>query len=293
MRQSVLALAFLPLSATAQTVIDFDDLPGLVPASGFGPNTPAAADRMIDSEYFDLGVLFESGGGGLFRAAPTNPVSPPNCVTATKPGPVISYSVPARATFWFGDRPGVVDFVQVALTDTSFPSELEAYDFEGNLLGRATGGASAVLRVDAPGAIRSVLVQQGPMGFDDFTFDGLAPLSALAVTPLLPGHAGSTSRWIATGATAGEPLLLELALDGSQGPSTSFGLVADAQGEASLSVPIPPYLIGRLVSARVRSVSQVSPWSERVVAPAPDATAPGPLRSLRPGQALRGEAPPR
>src|SRR5262249_23669411 len=42
----------------------------------------------------------------------------------------------------------------------------------------ATGGAAATLTVTFPGQIHSVRINQGPMAFDDFTFDGLQGTAA-------------------------------------------------------------------------------------------------------------------
>lgn len=119
--------------AASEVTIDFDGFLGRMGA--FTAGTPFGTDYLIDVEYAPLGVLFDSGGGGLLLAAPNNPVSRPNTVTATEAGPVISYTVPATAEFWMGDRPAAADFVQVTLTNTTSPSSMEAYDYFGNLLG--------------------------------------------------------------------------------------------------------------------------------------------------------------
>ena len=83
--------------------IGFDDEFGKPPP--FGSGTPSSTEFLIDIEYLDQGVLFDSAGGGVVASAASNVASPPNLVTASGPGPVISYSDPATATFWEGDRP--------------------------------------------------------------------------------------------------------------------------------------------------------------------------------------------
>ena len=55
-------------------------------------------------------------------------------------------------------------------------------------------GASAVLRVDGPGAIHSVVLNQGPYAFDDFTFDGLAPAPGGAALLAFAGMASLRRR---------------------------------------------------------------------------------------------------
>ena len=107
------ALVVLVAPAPAQTVIDFDDAPGKLPP--FGTGEPVRPGFIVDGQYLPSGVLFDSGGGGLARCVASNPVSPPNTVTSTQPGPVISYSVPSSASFWLGDQRAVVDYVQLTL----------------------------------------------------------------------------------------------------------------------------------------------------------------------------------
>jgi hypothetical protein len=251
-------------SASAQTVIDFDDATGQLPPFSTGqPVRPAA---MIDGQYLPLGVLFDSGGGGLARCVASNPVSVPNTVASTQPGPVISYTVPSDSSFWLGDHPAVVDYVQLTLSDTSSSSTLEAFDFQGNLLGTSSGGASATLRVDAPGEIHFARVQQGPMAFDDFTFDGLQPITALAVTPPRPGRAGTANTLVVTGAQPFEPLLLWIDIGG--GEPAIVSTVADGSGEAQHTLNIPAALSGLPLRSRVAAPSSSSsPWVSDVLAP--------------------------
>jgi hypothetical protein len=171
-----LACAFLAglgsVRGMAQTVIiDFDDSPGS--AGPFSEGTPVLDQYLIDDEYAALGVRFDSGGGGLSLSAPSNPVSAPNTVGATQPGPALSYTMPVEATFELLGGAAIVDSVSLTLTNSSASSSLEAYDLNGLLLGGDVGAASAVLTVDFPGLIHRVVLRQGPMAFDDFSFTNL------------------------------------------------------------------------------------------------------------------------
>src|SRR5262249_53121467 len=74
------------------TLIDFDDRPGYPGPLFQGDVIPP--EFVIDDEYLDRGVLFDSAGGGIFIAAPSNPVSPPNTVGGLGIGSVIDYFTP-------------------------------------------------------------------------------------------------------------------------------------------------------------------------------------------------------
>lgn len=179
-------LVLLSSIARAQVVINFDDRPGIPPP--FGPITP---EFLINNQYAALGVVFSSAGGGIVVTAPSNPVSPPNTVAATVPGPVIDYSGPVDATFQIDGVATTVDTVSLTFSNSSSPGRLEAYDENGGLLGSTSGGASAVLTITFPGLIHSVRIQQGPMAFDDFTFDGLRPIWRLeSILPTSGSEAG-------------------------------------------------------------------------------------------------------
>jgi len=170
-----LLVVALPCTASvcgAQTVIDFDSMQGQSPPGG-----PVAPQFLVHDQFLSLGVRFDSAGGGIAVNAPGNPVSPPNTCTATMingGGPYVSYTDDVTATFWVGSTAAVVDYVSVALSNSTSPSSLEAFDSNGVSLGASNGGASAVLLVSFPGQIHTVVIHQGPMAFDDFTFDGLS-----------------------------------------------------------------------------------------------------------------------
>ena len=152
-------------------VIDFDGIRGQVSES-FAEGEPATV--LVSDEFAELGVLFESAGGGIFVGAAARTTSQPNVVGATAPGPVISYSEAVEARFVTpeGD-PAVTGSVRIALTDSSRTSTLEAYDCRGELVDSASGSGRRQLTVEAPGRIRRVVIRQGPMSFDDFTFEAV------------------------------------------------------------------------------------------------------------------------
>jgi hypothetical protein len=166
----VTILGLFTAHAHGQVVVNFDDRPGMPPP--FGEGTPIAPQFLINSQYSAMGVFFNSGGGGIALTEPANPVSPPNCVSATAPGPVLTYAANAfaTATFSLGGNPAVVSTASLTLTGTSSTSLLQAFSFNGQLLGSVSGGASATLTVSFPGQIHSVRLSQGPFAFDDFTF---------------------------------------------------------------------------------------------------------------------------
>ena len=192
---ALVTIACAAAPARAQVTINFDDRPGLT--GSFEEGRPVPPQFVIDDEYAALGVRFTSAGGGVALCAGSNPVSPPNTVTATGPGPVISYSHPVFATFHFGDTPGVVDRVSLTFTSSTQPSALDAFDVNGALLGSATGGASATLTLTFEDRIHRVQVRQGPMAFDNFTFAGLQAVpepscsAALAALTLAARRRGS------------------------------------------------------------------------------------------------------
>lgn len=113
----------------------------------------------------------------MIVAVSANRVSPPNVATASAPGvaPVKDYTQPVTATFLLSGGPAVVDSVSLTLSSTSSSSLLEAYDVLGNLIATASGGALATLTVSVTGSIHRLILHQGPLAFDDFTFTNLAP----------------------------------------------------------------------------------------------------------------------
>jgi hypothetical protein len=181
---SIVAAAALALPLVAQqTVIDFDNLAGMSPP--FGQGAPVAPQFLITNQYLPQGVLFNSAGGGVAICAAGNPVSAPNTATATTAGPGLSYIDSASASFWCNNIPAHVDTVSITLSSSSSFSTLEAYDLGGNLLGSSSGAASSQITVNFPGQIYSVVILQGPMAFDDFTFSpqpACGPLSGTYCT---------------------------------------------------------------------------------------------------------------
>lgn len=174
-------------TVNATTIINFDDRPGQ--PSPFGEGIPVQPQYLINDEYLSQGVLFNSAGGGICVHAAGNCVSAPNVAGATGPGPVMSYSQPVDASFWIGNIAAVVDYVSITLTNTSSKSKLIAYAYNGDILGSASGGASATLTVNFTGQINKIKIEQGPMAFDNFTFDGLTAIPEPA-TLLLIGLGG-------------------------------------------------------------------------------------------------------
>jgi hypothetical protein len=158
--------------ASAQTVIDFDNILATCP-----PNGQVAPGCLVHDEYLAQGVRFDSAGGGVGIGASSNPVSPPHVATATMlvgGVPYMSFTNTVQATFWVNSTiASTVDYVSITLSSSSSNSTLEAFDLAGLSLGSSSGGASATLTVTFPGQIHSVVIHQGPMAFDDFTFDGL------------------------------------------------------------------------------------------------------------------------
>ncbi len=177
------------VAIASTTIIDFDDRPGgpPTPDSGFSIIEP---QFIISDEYAGIGVLFDSGGGGVHLSAASNPVSSPNLVSATAPGPRAGIGNPIFATFSLGTYDAVVDFVSIDLSDSSHSgTTLSVFDINNVLLGTDAGGASATLQFAENSSIHSIRVD-GVFAFDNFTFSGLQPVpepntAALAAFGLL------------------------------------------------------------------------------------------------------------
>jgi hypothetical protein len=165
-------------------LINFDDRPGLT--GGFAQGTPVPPEYLISTQYEGLGVRFGSGGGGVALCAPSNPVSPPNTVSATGPGPVISFTMPVTAAFFISGDGAVVDSVSLTLTNSSGghgPIVLTAYGVDGSVLGSdSTQSPSVTLHVGAAGQIHQVVLSGQSFAFDNFQFEGLSvPCPSAAV----------------------------------------------------------------------------------------------------------------
>lgn len=167
--------ALLDNFAHATTIINFDDRPGFncFASGGCSQGEPIPDPFVINTQYQNRGVVFNSTGGGVAILNGDNPVSKPNVATPTTTGPAISYTDPVFATFMVGTNSAVVDSVTITLTNSSSKSTLRAFDVNGKLLTSTSGGRSAILTVTAPGLIHSVELSGGPEAFDNFSFTGL------------------------------------------------------------------------------------------------------------------------
>lgn len=159
---------------SAPVLIDFDDRQGLVCPCLDG--SPVPAQFIVNDEYLAYGVSFDSPGGGVFLGAGTNPITAPNAAAGTAFGPIIDFSVPGSAIFSIDGNPAVVDFVQLTITSTSWPSTLSAFDTNGEFLGSVSGGMLDNLRLNFSGRIHSVILSSPRVAFDNFIFDGLSPV---------------------------------------------------------------------------------------------------------------------
>lgn len=238
-------------------VLDFDELQGQLPP--FLEGTPVQPDVLIDTQYFDLGVVFDAPGGGIFVAETPNSASLPNAAGSTSPGPLISYSDTITANFWVGDAPATVGFFSVRTSGPS-SSTVSLYDVRGRRFATGTGAGTFIFQGTG---LRTVHIDLGPMAFfDDFTFTDLQAVQGLVLSPLLPGRAGATNELRVTGGTPGETVLVEIGLDarspGARLPSTARTLrVApiDADGRATVSFDIPADCAGMRLTARALSAS--------------------------------------
>jgi hypothetical protein len=161
------------VAAVPPTIINFDDRPGGPSTRDFGD--PIAPQFIIDDEYSSLGVLFSSGGGGAHLSAPSNPVSSPNVVSATAPGPVSGVGNPVFVEFSIGGVDAITDFVSLALTDSSrVGTTVSAFDVNGRLIESQVGGPSTVFQITNVG-IHLVRID-GIFAFDDFAYSELTPI---------------------------------------------------------------------------------------------------------------------
>jgi len=172
----VLSIAILALGAmhkASATLIDFDDMPGY--PCGCDPGVVIPSQFIIDDEYLNRGVLFDSAGGGVYVAAASNAVSPPNTIGGLGAGGVIDYFAPIYVSFWRHNGAGaLVDFVSITLTDSSDSAVMRAYDVDGVLLGSVLGTGSETMTVAFPGAISSVVILPSFAAFDDLVFSNVS-----------------------------------------------------------------------------------------------------------------------
>jgi hypothetical protein len=170
---SIIVLTMGTMRIAHATLIDFDDVQGY--PCGCLPGTVIPPAFVVNDEYIDRGVLFDSAGGGIFIAASTGGVSPPNSMGGLGVGSVIDYFAPINISFW--DRDGEaasVDFVSLTLTSSSDHAVMRAYDVDGVLLGSVLGTASETMTVDFPGLISSIVVLPNYAAFDDLAFSNMS-----------------------------------------------------------------------------------------------------------------------
>lgn len=161
--------------------INFDDRPARATPVPIGD--PVPPEFVVNDEYLSLGILFDSGGDGVWLSRGSNPVSPPNVACPSGPGTVFGFAGPSEMTFWLDGAPGRVDFVSAVLTGSSDFATLTAYVADGVILGTSIGGPSATLIVTFPGLIHSAVLTGNSYAFDNVRFDGLVP--APSATALL------------------------------------------------------------------------------------------------------------
>jgi hypothetical protein len=241
---------------STRVVLGFDDLDGQSP--DFLEGTRVQPEALIDTRYSHLGVVFDAPGGGIFVAkSPANSISGPNAAGATSPGPRISYSDPATATFWSGDVPAVVHYLRIRFTGSG---TVTGYGLNGAPAGTGTGGA---ITYQSSTGIHSVRIDQAPLAFfDDFTFADLEAVHGFALSPLFPARAGTTNELHVMGGRPGETVLLEIELDAgsldARSPAPVRTLRAapiDADGRASVRFDIPAECAGMCLRARAFSAN--------------------------------------
>jgi len=274
---TVMGHAFAQGSSTSRVVLDFDDLRGQRPLkgqhSGFLEGTPVRPDALVDTRYLPQGVVFDAPGGGIFVAlSPRDSFSGPNAAGSTSPGPLISRSNTITATFWLEDTPATPDYISIRL---SGPSTVSFYNARGRRFATGSGGDTIIL--NGTGAF-SVHIDLGPTAFfDDFTIGELRPIRGLALSPLLPGKAGTTNVLHVSGGSPGDTVLVEIGLDAGS-PDTRLPSNArilrvvrlDGDGRATVSLDVPSDCAGMRLSARGLSSSGESTQTvEDYLAPAP------------------------
>lgn len=152
--------------------IGFDDMVGME-AGSLRTGQLVSADYIIDDQYLNRGVLFDSEGGGLRVCKAGNAASGPNLVSGTAPGPRLDYNAPVYASFWIDGAPSLVDAVGLTISNFDGSGTLEAYDVWGSLLGSVFDEGVVSLSLNFPGQIHSVIFKPNHAVFDDFTFEGL------------------------------------------------------------------------------------------------------------------------
>ena len=155
--------------------IDFDDIEGM--PGPFFEGQPVSWQYVVNDEYLNRGVLFDSGGGGIRVARAGNAMSRPNLASGTandpQQGPVSDYNAQVRASFWVDGSPGLVDMAGLTISNLNGSGVLEAYNLNRSLLGSVSSHQSPFLFLNVPGQIHSVTFIPEHPPCDHFTFDGL------------------------------------------------------------------------------------------------------------------------
>ncbi|MBL8048267.1 MAG: PEP-CTERM sorting domain-containing protein [Chthonomonas sp.] len=167
--------------AKANTVITFDDLPGMANIPGsFVPAQNQLSNQLLDSHK----VVFNSGAGYV---AVVNHVVPtpslPNVIGGTNSSGQLSYASNVQIRFMMtASVQGMVDYFKVRgdQTPASGNAYLRAYDVSGNLLGSVTqpdSTAGLTLELSIPGIHRVELTQDsGTIGFDNVEYSTVLPV---------------------------------------------------------------------------------------------------------------------
>ncbi len=174
------------------TLINFDNLPAMVPGSGIIP----VADR-LSNQLANEGVTFSTAMGADYVpvVGPSDAVSPPNQIWLATTGNTLVLSLPYYAVINFVDPSNpsvdaVTNFVSIRgdVNGSSNTLTMEAFNVDGDLIGTDTqpdtGGET--VSVSTPG-IQSVHIimstpqgQVGGIGLDNLMFDPPVPVSSPA-----------------------------------------------------------------------------------------------------------------
>lgn len=209
----------LAAPAYANTVIDFETLPGGAPIVGMSnsPGSVVPVTAQLSTQFLaSNGVTFSSGASYVAVVnhiagcgAPCTP-TPPNIIGGTAANGTLNYATPITASFFSTANTSVkatTGFVRV-LGD-KFPdgsvATLEAYDAGGNLLGSASANEGTVFGQGADLSLTLAGIQSvrffsngATIGFDNFEFGELAAVvpepASWAMMMIGFGAAGAAAR---------------------------------------------------------------------------------------------------